>query len=85
LEEHCAVIKTAVFNTITKHNFRTADIGGSKTTTEFMKKVVEEIKVLTPEIGRLFKYFFITIYVDVYLKKQLNKMQKEKLKLNLLT
>lgn len=51
LEQHCSAIKTAVVNTIGKHNVKTPDIGGTATTTEFMKQVVEEIQVQTPEIG----------------------------------
>lgn len=51
LENHCSVIKNAIVNTIGKHNVRTEDIGGTATTTEFMKCVIEEIQHLTPEIG----------------------------------
>jgi isocitrate dehydrogenase (NAD+) len=51
LEAHSHVIKTAIVNTIVNHNVRTADMGGLATTTEFMKQVLEEIQVLTPEIG----------------------------------
>jgi len=51
------VIKNAVVNTITKHNIKTTDIGGTSTTTEFMKQVIEEVQQNTPEIGKLFFIF----------------------------
>ena len=51
LEQHCFVIKSAVVNTAVKHNIKTADIGGTASTTEFMRKVLEEIQIQTPEIG----------------------------------
>lgn len=51
LEQHCSVIKTAVVNTAAKHNVKTVDIGGTATTSEFMRQVFEEIQIQTPEIG----------------------------------
>jgi len=45
------VIKQAVVDTYHRHNIKTSDMGGSATTTEFMKNVIEEIKSHTPEIG----------------------------------
>jgi isocitrate dehydrogenase (NAD+) len=53
LEQHGSVIKNAVVNTISKHNIKTADIGGTATTTEFMKQVIDEVQLHTPEIGKL--------------------------------
>lgn len=52
LDEHGTVIKNAVIDTISKHNVKTADLGGMATTTEFMKYVLEEIRANTPEIGK---------------------------------
>jgi len=52
LEQHGTVIKTAVVDTIGKHNVKTPDLGGSASTTEFMKYVLEEIRMNTPEIGK---------------------------------
>ena len=54
LDQHGSVIKNAVVNTIEKKNVKTQDIGGTATTTEFMKAVIEEIKLQTPEIGNVF-------------------------------
>lgn len=51
LSEYGSAIKNAIVNTIVNHNVKTADMGGSATTTDFMKKVVEELLILTPEIG----------------------------------
>lgn len=51
LEQHCSVIKNAVLNTISKKNIKTIDIGGSATSSEFMKHVLEEIEAQTPETG----------------------------------
>jgi isocitrate/isopropylmalate dehydrogenase len=61
LEEHATVIRNAIVNTITKHNVKTADIGGTATTTEFMKQVIEEIDSQTPEIGKIFSSMY-TVY-----------------------
>jgi hypothetical protein len=44
-------MRNSIINTLGKHNVKTADIGGSATTTEFMKYVIEEIQQNTPEIG----------------------------------
>lgn len=52
LEQHGSVIKTAVVDTIGKNNVKTADLGGSASTTEFMKVVLDEIRMNTPEIGK---------------------------------
>ena len=51
LDQYCSIIKNALVSTIGKHNIKTVDIGGTSTTTEFMKKVIEEIDIHTPEIG----------------------------------
>jgi isocitrate dehydrogenase (NAD+) len=51
LDQHSAVIKNAVINTISKRNVKTVDIGGTASTSEFMKHVLEEIQIHTPEIG----------------------------------
>ena len=49
-------------NTAVKHNIKTADIGGTASTTEFMRKVLEEIQIQTPEIGLLRKFLFLATY-----------------------
>jgi isocitrate/isopropylmalate dehydrogenase len=52
LEQHATVIRNAVVNTIGKHNVKTVDIGGTASTSEFMKVVLDEIQRNTPEIGK---------------------------------
>jgi hypothetical protein len=52
LEKHCSAIKNSIVNTITKNNVKTQDIGGTASTTEFMRNVLDEIKRLTPETGK---------------------------------
>lgn len=51
LDKHCSVIKNAVLNTIQIHDLKTQDIGGTATTTEFIKCVLNEIVQMTPPIG----------------------------------
>jgi isocitrate/isopropylmalate dehydrogenase len=51
LHQQAWAIRNSIINTISKHNVKTADIGGSHTTTEFMNQVVEEIQNQTPEVG----------------------------------
>jgi isocitrate/isopropylmalate dehydrogenase len=70
LDKHCSVIKNAVVNTLVKHNIKTVDIGGSATTTEFMRQVLEEIQMQTPEIGK----FKIIIFFFFYYFKCPNKI-----------
>lgn len=51
LREECTVIKTAVVNTITKHDIKTQDIGGLATTSEFMKVFLDEVRFLNEARG----------------------------------
>lgn len=51
LDQHCSVIRNAVLNTIQEHNIKTADIGGTATTTQFIECVLNEIVKLTPTIS----------------------------------
>lgn len=51
MREHARVVKNAIVSTIGTRNVKTADIGGTASTSEFMKHVVEEIQIHTPEIG----------------------------------
>jgi isocitrate/isopropylmalate dehydrogenase len=51
LEEHATVIRKAILNTISIRNVKTIDIGGNASTSEFMKHVLEEIQLQTPEVG----------------------------------
>jgi isocitrate dehydrogenase (NAD+) len=51
LDEHGTVIKNAVIDTIGRHGIKTPDLGGTASTTEFMKYVLDEIRNNTPEIG----------------------------------
>jgi len=51
LEQHCSAIKNAILNTIVKHNVKTADIGGTASTTDFMKRFIQEVDSATPEAG----------------------------------
>ena len=54
LNEHSSVLRNAVVNTIGERNIKTIDIGGTATTSEFMKHVLDEIHNQTPEIGTYF-------------------------------
>jgi hypothetical protein len=51
LDQHCSAIKNAVLNTIQEHKIKTADIGGTASTSQFMECVLKEIIRLTPAIG----------------------------------
>ncbi|CAF4868457.1 unnamed protein product, partial [Rotaria magnacalcarata] len=51
LDQHCSVMKKAVLSTIQEHNIKTADIGGTATTTQFIECVLNEIVKMTPTIG----------------------------------
>jgi hypothetical protein len=51
LDDHCSVIKNAVLNTIQQHKLRTADIGGTTSTTDFVQCVLNEIIKMTPQLG----------------------------------
>jgi hypothetical protein len=51
LDQHCSVIKKAVLNTIQEHKLKTPDIGGTASTTDFIKCVLDEIIKMTPQIG----------------------------------
>ena len=51
LDEHCSVIKKAVLKTIQERQLKTPDIGGSATTTEFVRSVLDEIAQMTPTVG----------------------------------
>ena len=64
LEQHCAVIKNAVVNTIDRNNIKTFDIGGNASTTDFMKSVIREIELFTPEIGEPFKWITFDVQLN---------------------
>lgn len=51
MDDHCSVIKNAVLNTIQQHKLKTADIGGTTSTTDFVQCVLNEIVKMTPKLG----------------------------------
>lgn len=53
LEQHATVIRSSIVSTIGQKNVKTSDLGGTATTSEFMKHVLDEIQQHTPEIGKL--------------------------------
>lgn len=52
LPQQGSVIKQAIVNTISVRNVRTTDIGGSSTTSEYMKEFLDEMKFLSPSNGK---------------------------------
>ncbi|CAF0789477.1 unnamed protein product [Brachionus calyciflorus] len=56
LDQHSSVVRNAIINTISQRNVKTVDIGGTASTSEFMKHVLDEIHQHTPEIDGLSKF-----------------------------
>ena len=67
------MIKNAIVSTIVNHNIKTSDIGGTATTAEFMKKVMEEIEAHTPEIGNYYLSQFLSFLIFEIIIKNVTK------------
>jgi isocitrate/isopropylmalate dehydrogenase len=53
LDYYSHIIRNAIVKTIDDNNVKTSDLGGTHSTTEFMKVILDEIQRNTPETGKM--------------------------------
>ncbi|CAF4964560.1 unnamed protein product [Rotaria socialis] len=68
LDQHCSTIRNAVLYTIQEHKIKTADIGSTSTTTQFIGCALNGIVKMTSKI-----VFNTNIYQGIEVKQEANQ------------
>ncbi|CAF4392118.1 unnamed protein product [Rotaria magnacalcarata] len=74
LDQHCSTIRNAVLYTIQEHKIKTADIGSTSTTTQFIDCALNGIVKMTPQI--VFNYEITNIYQEIEVKQEANQSDR---------
>ncbi|CAF4792256.1 unnamed protein product, partial [Rotaria socialis] len=71
LDQHCSTIRNAVLYTIQEHKIKTADIGSTSTTTQFIGCALNGIVKMTSKI-----VFNTNIYQGIEVKQEANQSDR---------
>ncbi|CAF3216586.1 unnamed protein product [Rotaria socialis] len=74
LDQHCATIRNAVLYTIQEHKIKTADIGSTSTTTQFIDCALNGIVKMASQI--VFNYEITNIYQGIEVKQDANQSDR---------
>ncbi|CAF4091679.1 unnamed protein product [Rotaria magnacalcarata] len=74
LDQHCSTIRNAVLYTIQEHKIKTADIGSTSTTTQFIGCALNGIVKMTSQI--VFNYEITNIYQEIEVKQEANQSDR---------
>ncbi|CAF2003238.1 unnamed protein product [Rotaria magnacalcarata] len=74
LDQHCSTIRNAVLYTIQEHKIKTADIGSTSTTTQFIGCALNGIVKMTSQI--VFNYEIANIYQEIEVKQEANQSDR---------